>query len=101
MKFNIEQRLILYAVSALEIVDQLPKDKGAEHLGSQLVRSGTAPALMYAEAVAAESRKHFIHKMKLALKELRESFNCLKLYQQESIYRGRRHLMPCFEKTTN
>ena len=79
MKFNIEQRLISYAVSTLEIVDHLPKDKGAQHLGSQLVRSGTAPALMYGEAIAGESRKDFIHKMKLGLKELRESFNCLKI----------------------
>jgi four helix bundle protein len=70
MKFNKEQILILYAVSTPEIVDQQPKNKGAQHLGSQLVRSGTAPAIMYGEAIAGESRKDFIHKMKLGLKEL-------------------------------
>lgn len=77
MKHELEQRIIRYAVSVLDIVDMLPESKGAQHLGSQLVRSGTAPALMYGEARAAESRKDFIHKMKLALKELRETMNAL------------------------
>ena len=79
MKYDIEERLIRYAVSVLDLVDVLPETKCARHLAGQLIRSGTAPALMYGEALSAESRKDFIHKMKLALKELRESVNCLKI----------------------
>jgi four helix bundle protein len=79
MKYDLEDRLVRYAVSILEVVEKLPENKGASHLGNQLVRSGTAPALMFGEATGAESRKDFIHKMKLALKELRESLNCLKI----------------------
>ena len=37
------------------------------------MRSGTSPAPNYAEACAAESKKDFIHKLAIALKELRES----------------------------
>ena len=81
MKFDLEERLIAYAVSVLETIDQLPPIKGAKHLGSQLVRSGTAPALMFGEAIGAESRKDFIHKMKLALKELRETSICLRIIE--------------------
>ena len=43
------------------------------HVTSQLIRSATAPAALYAEARAAESRRDFVHKMHLCLKELRES----------------------------
>ena len=84
MKFDLQERLIAYAVSVLETIDQLPPNKGAQHLGNQLVRSGTAPALMFGEAICAESRKDFIHKMKLALKELQESHNCLKIISRRS-----------------
>ena len=48
-------------------------------MAGQLVRSGTSPALNYGEAQSAESRNDFIHKMKVATKELRETFNCLKI----------------------
>jgi four helix bundle protein len=39
--------------------------------------------LQYGEAQSAESRKDFIHKMKIALKELRGSFICLKIIEQK------------------
>ncbi|HEY9047604.1 MAG TPA: four helix bundle protein [Ohtaekwangia sp.] len=80
---NLEERLIDYAVFILDTVEALPNDRGANHLASQLVRSGTGPALLYGEAQGAESRKDFIHKMKVALKELRESFNCLKIIHRK------------------
>lgn len=83
MKYDLEERLINYSVLILDIVDVLPDNKGANHLGSQIVRSGTAPSLMYGEAQSAESRKDFIHKMRLPLKELRETYNCLKIISRK------------------
>ena len=44
-----------------------------DHFAKQLLRSVTAPAANYGEARAAESRADFIHKMKICLKELRET----------------------------
>jgi len=43
------------------------------HIAGQLIRCGTSPAPNYGEAQSAESRSDFIHKMKVALKELRET----------------------------
>jgi four helix bundle protein len=83
MKFDLEERLINFAVLILEISEKLPETKGSNHLCGQLVRSGTAPALQYGEAQSAESRKDFIHKMKIALKELRESLICLKIIERK------------------
>jgi four helix bundle protein len=57
----------------LRICELLPNSKAGQNLEYQLSKSGTAPALLYGEAQAAESRADFIHKMKIGLKELRES----------------------------
>ena len=83
-KFNLEDRLIDFAVEIINIVETLPKNPVCKHLGSnQLLRSGTSPALNYGEAKSAESRAHFIHKIKIVIKELRESFICLKILNQK------------------
>lgn len=72
-EFDIESRLIDFAVSVIRVVETLPVSLAGRHLGGQLIRSGTSPAANYGEAQAAESRPDFIHKMKISLKELRES----------------------------
>ena len=51
-----------------------------------MVRSATSPALHYGEAQSAESRNDFIHKMKVCLKELRETYNCLRLIKKKNWY---------------
>ncbi len=82
--YNIEERLIEFAVQILDIVENLPKSYGSQHLGGQLARSGTSPALNYGEAQSAESTKDFIHKMKICLKELRESQICMKIIAKKA-----------------
>jgi four helix bundle protein len=79
MKYNLEERLIKYSVLIHDILERLPENRGGSYLAGQLIRSGTAPALIYGEALAAESRRDFIHKMKIALKELRESMISLRI----------------------
>ena len=70
---DIEERLLEFAVRAGKAVDALPNTRLGRHIAGQLVRSGTSPAPNYAEACAAESKKDFIHKLAIVLKELRES----------------------------
>jgi four helix bundle protein len=84
LKFDLEGRLIKFAALILDITETLPETKGSQHLAGQLIRYGTAPALQYGEAQSAESRRDFIHKMKIALKELRESVTCIKIIDQRS-----------------
>jgi four helix bundle protein len=71
--FNLENRLIEFSVSIIRIVETLPKTRIGNHIAGQLIRSGTSPASNYGEAQSAESRTDFIHKMKVCLKELRET----------------------------
>ena len=83
-KYDLNERLIDYAVMIIALVKQLPSDRVGNHLGGQLLRSGTSPSLNYGEAQAAESKKDFVHKLKLSLKELRESYNCLKIIERSN-----------------
>jgi four helix bundle protein len=69
---DIEERLLDFAVRVGKAIDALPDTRLGRHIAGQLVRSGTSPAPNYAEACAAESRKDFIHKLAIVLKELRE-----------------------------
>jgi four helix bundle protein len=78
-KFDLEERLIRFGITIIKLVEKLPDSKAGHALGGQIVRSGTSPALNYGEAQGAESRKDFIHKLRIILKELRETKICLKL----------------------
>lgn len=77
--YDLEDRLIDFACLIIEADENLPNSRAGNHLGGQLLRSGTSPALNYGEAQAAESKNDFIHKMKICLKELRETNVCLKI----------------------
>ena len=63
-KFDLEDRLVDFACMCLEVCELLPNSKAGQNLEYQLSKSGTAPALIYGEAQAAESRADFLHKMK-------------------------------------
>jgi len=76
---TIEERLLDYAAECIRIAESLPSSYTGKHLSGQLVRAGTAPYAHHGEAQSAESVDDFIHKMSIALKELRESSRWLKL----------------------
>ena len=85
-KFDLDVRLIEFASNIIDVAEALPHSIAGSHLAGQLVRSGTAPALHYGEAQGAESMADFIHKMKVALKELRETYNCLRIISKKNWY---------------
>lgn len=58
------------------------------YYGNQLLRLSGSPALNYGEARSTESHKDFVHKMGICLKELRESYNCLKIINRANLYQG-------------
>ena len=84
-KYDLQDRLIELAVRVLNVVESLPNDRVGNHVAGQLVRSGTSPAPNYGEAQSAESRKDFIHKMKVALKELRETLVWLLIIKRKPL----------------
>ena len=84
-KFDLEDRLIDFALMIDNVLEQLPGTRLGNHLAGQMVRNGTSPALNYGEAQSAESTNDFIHKCKVILKELREIRICLKIIRRKPL----------------
>ena len=82
---QLEERLIAYAVRIVKLTEKFPRTYAGKHFGNQLLRSGTAPALLYGEARGAESNKDFRHKVSIGLKELRESHITLRLVKRSDV----------------
>jgi len=78
-EYDLQNRFIDFAVRIIKLSEALPETKVGKHICSQILRSGTSPAPNYGEAQSAESRADFIHKLKIALKELRETEIWLKV----------------------
>jgi four helix bundle protein len=86
-KYDLEDRLIEFAIKIIELVEELPKNRAGNHIAGQLIRCGTSPALNYGEVQSSESQKDFVHKMKIILKELRETNICLKIIKRKPLIR--------------
>ena len=82
---ELETRLIDSAVHVIQLCDRLPSTPVGNHIGRQLMRSGTAPAPNYAEARSAESQRDFVHKLKISLKELNESRIWMKIVVRSAL----------------
>jgi len=80
---DLENRLVDFAVTIIGLVEALPGTKAGNHIASQLMRSGTSPDPNYGEARSAESLKDLIPKIKISLKELRETVIWLKIIQRK------------------
>lgn len=85
---NLQDRLIALAAKSYRIANSLAESRLSGHVSAQLNRCSTSPASNYAEARGSESRKDFIHKMKVCLKELRETLVWLKLAKELEIGSG-------------
>ena len=92
--FDLEESLIDFAVRIIRIAESLPKTKAGNHVAGQLIRCGTSPAPNYGEAQSAESRSDFIHKMKVCLKELRETKVWLIMIVRANLLKSKSNLKP-------
>ena len=87
-RYNLAERLIDFAVMILDLSEKMPATAGSVALTRQIVRSGTAPALNYGEALSAESPKDFLHKLRICLKELRETQITLQIIRRKMYVTG-------------
>ena len=79
-KYDLEERLIDFSVLILEITNEMENNYAANHLSKQIIRSSASASLNYGEAQSGESRKDFVNKMKIVLKELRETYHLFEDY---------------------
>ncbi len=80
-----QERFLNFSADILMLVSKFPKNQAGRHIADQLFRSGTSVGAHLEEARAGESRADFIHKMQVALKELREVGYWLKLVTKTNL----------------
>jgi len=77
--YNLEDRLLEFAANIVELTESLPNTRAGNHIAGQLLRCGTSSLSNHGEVEAAESRRDFLHKLRICLKELRETKRWLRL----------------------
>ena len=98
-EYDLQDRLVEYAVRIIKLSEALPETKAGKHVSSQILRSGTSPAPNYGEAQSAESNADFIHKLKIALKELRETEIWIKIIAKAKMIKPASQLAPLLQET--
>ncbi len=97
--YDLAERLLEYAARVIRLTEQMHRTPAGVHVAGQLLRSGTAPLPQHAEAQAAESRRDFVHKMKIGLKELRETDRWLRLTQRVPLIDKPERVDPLIQET--
>jgi four helix bundle protein len=77
--YDLEGRLLEFAANIVELTESLPNTRAGNHIAGQLLRCGTSALSNHGEVEAAESRRDFLHKLRICLKELRETQRWLRL----------------------
>jgi four helix bundle protein len=97
-KFDLEDRLVKFSVMIISLAESLDDSFAGKYVAGQIIRSGISPALNYGEAKSAESPNDFIHKMKVALKELRETYISLLIIQAKPLTKKEEILLNCLKE---
>jgi four helix bundle protein len=97
--YDLQDRLVDYAVRIIKLSESLPPTKAGKHISLQILRSGTSPGPNYGEAQSAESRADFVHKLKISLKELRETQTWIKIIANAQMIKSEALLEPLLKET--
>jgi four helix bundle protein len=85
---ELEERLVNFAVRIVKLSASLPRTAAGRHIAGQILRSGTSPAPNYGEARGAESHADFVHKLRIVLKELKETSIWLRVIERSGLIKG-------------
>jgi len=83
--FDLDERMINFSVSIIHLTENLPKTNAGLYFANQIMRSASSAALNYAEAQSGESRRDFVHKLMISLKELRETNSGLRIIDKSNM----------------
>ena len=98
-QFDLQDRFIDFAVKIIKLSEAIPESKAGKHVCLQILRSGTSSAANYGETQSAESKSDFIHKLKIALKELRETEIWLKIIKRSELIKTQEQLSELLKET--
>ena len=94
-KEDLRERLTVFAVRIVKMVDYLPSSIAGNAIARQIVRSGTSPSANYRAACLAKSDKDFVNKLKMVEEELDETNHWLDIIMRSQLIDARR-LQPLF-----
>ena len=97
--YDLEERLLEYAARIIRLTEEMVRSPAGVHIAQQILRSGTSPLPNHGEAQAAESNRDFIHKLKICLKELRETLRWLRLIQRVPLVKKPERIAPLLQET--
>jgi len=84
-KYDLENRTLEFSKRILKLVKTLPKDDINKCYSNQIIRSGSSVGANYREANDALGKKDFVHRMKIARKEAKETTYWLELIKEHNI----------------
>lgn len=84
-KYDLEERTALFAEKVIITVKTLPQNSVNKPLIEQLIRSASSIGANYCEAIEAESKKDFIHKVGICKKKTKETQYWLRLLGKSNI----------------
>lgn len=73
LKIKIRERTFDFAIEIVKLSRAFKKESASLVISNQLLRSGTSVGANVKESQSAQSKKDFIHKLEIALKEARET----------------------------
>lgn len=79
---ELKNRLKVFAIRIVKLVDKLPNTAAGKAIGNQIVRSGTSPGANYRAACLGKSEKDFLNKLKMVEEELDETMYWLELIME-------------------
>ncbi|WP_179020927.1 four helix bundle protein [Winogradskyella forsetii] len=85
-KFDLSERLEDYAAEIILLYDKKPLSYAGDYLAKQLIRSSCSAALNYGEVLGAGTDKDKINKLRICLKELRESLRNLNIQTKARLF---------------
>jgi four helix bundle protein len=77
--YDLEERTALFGEAVIAFAKRVPVTQVTRSPIDQLVRSGTSLGANYCEADDSESKKDFLHKIRLCRKESRETKHWLRM----------------------
>src|SRR5688572_22435488 len=95
--YDLEERLLEFAARIIRLAENVTHSMAGLHVAQQFLRSGTSPLPNHGEAQAAESPNDFIHKLKVCLKELRETYRWLRLVQRVPLVKRPERVNPLIQ----
>lgn len=84
-KYDLSERLEDFAAEIIVLLDKRPTSFSGEYLAKQLIRSACSSALNYGEALGAGTDKDKANKLRISLKELRESLRNLNIQSKANL----------------